>query len=576
MMRARSSAFRLAGWSLASLFALGALEAGHGAVRTVPQRPVRGATTVEAALRAPTPEGQVEALIGVLTGEDLPAALEAMEVLASLGPVVVPRLVSEMSRARNNWLIGGTLVRMGSPAIEPMLELLEDADEATAVDCVYLLGEIQDRRAMPALIRLLEDPRDKVRMYAVTALLQIGGPRAVEAVLGRLTREGKGLQGFIVECLLRYGRDAWEPVAQSLRSPDWRVRREAAYLLGGLGDPRSVELLVEALGDREEAVRRNAAYSLGVLAPVCSDVPSVIAALVARLADPSEAVVEAARGALVRFGPEAVDVLTQVALSGSVERAVASLNALREIGSPRAEEAMIRLLRHPNRQVRVAAVAGLITAGTSDSVEPLLDALRDEDLRWFASLALERVGSSNPGLFLMARPNDPTMSLRTQILIRLGAPVVPMLTEALASGAVGRRAAALWMLGEIGEPSSARDVADQLGDPVLGWLAGRALRRIGEPGLGELLRVASAGGSEGEVTQAVEALALFPDERAWNALEGIVCGCGPRLARVRSAVLIALSEDGARVDRVRSYLEAEDAELWGDVESALAGLADLR
>ena len=34
----------------------------------------------------------------------LPAALEAMEVLAGMGPRVVPRLVSEMRRVSNNWL----------------------------------------------------------------------------------------------------------------------------------------------------------------------------------------------------------------------------------------------------------------------------------------------------------------------------------------------------------------------------------------------------------------------------------------------------------------------------------------
>lgn len=573
--RARMRAFGLAGWFLASLIVWGAADRALGEVRTVPPRPGGGAPSVEAALQAPTAAGQAQALIAVLTGEDLPAALEAMEVLASMGPSVVPRLVSEMRRARNNWLIGGALVRMGSPAIEPMLELLEEADEATAVDCVYLLGEIRDRRAVPALIRRLEDPRDKVRMYAVTALLEIGGPRAVEAVLARLAREGKGLQGFIVECLLRYGRDAWEPVAQNLRSPDARVRREAAYLLGGLGDPRSVELLVEALRDSAEDVRRNAAYALGALAPACPEAAPVVAALVAGLSDPSAAVVEAARGALVRFGPQAVEILAEVALSGSADRAVASLNALREIGSPRAEEVMIRLLRHPDRQVRVAAVAGLITTGTSEAVEPLLDALRDEDLRWFASLALERVGGSNPALFLTARPNDPTMSLRTQILIRLGPPVVPMLLECLSSSSVGRRAAALWMLGEIGEPASAAQVAGQLGDPALGWLAGRALHRMGESGLAELVRAAEGSAAEPEVAQAVEALALFQDERAWDALEKVACGCGPRPARVRSAVLVALQEDAARVGRIRARLEG-DAGLWGEVENALAGLADLR
>ncbi len=559
----------LAGLCLAGPASFWPPEVAQAAVRTVPRRPSSGSSAVSQALKTPTEAGKVEALITVLTGEDLPAALEAMEMLASIGPSVVPRLVSEMRRTRNNWLIGGALVKMGSQAVAPMIELLEDADEATAVDCIYLLGEIQDRRAVPTLIRYLDDPRDKVRMYAVTALLQVGGPRAVEAVLSRLTREGKGLEGFIIESLLRYGRKSVEPVLQSLTSEDPRVRREAAYLLGGLGDPRAVDPLLGALGDPDPRVRQNAAYALGELGRELAEPQALILSLTRALSDPAEEVSESARASLVRFGRPAVETLTAVARSGREDEIVASLNALREIGSAEAEDVMIELLRHPKRKVRVAAVAGLITSGTGRSVEPLLDALRDEDLRWFATLALEKLGPENPQLFFSARPNDPTMSLRTQILVRLGPPVIPALRQYLKDENVGRRAAALWILGEIGDPSSAQDVVWHLTDPHLGWLAGRALRKLGEPGLEALLRFAEAPRSDGGAQQAVEALALFEDERAWDALESAVAGSLPRSARVRSAVLLSLSGYPERVDRLRAYLDGDGRGLWPEVRAAL-------
>ncbi|MEW6486727.1 MAG: HEAT repeat domain-containing protein [Thermodesulfobacteriota bacterium] len=563
----------LAGPDVSLLWVSGGAEA---AVRTLPRRSPSGSPAVTDALAAPTEAGRVQALLAVMGGDDLPAALEAMEMLASMGPPVVPRLVSEMRHTRNNWLVGGALVAMGSQAVGPMIELLDNATEATVVDCLYLLGEIQDRRAVPTLVRYLDDRRDKVRMHAVTALLQIGGPRAVEAVLSRLTREGKGLESFIVESLLRYGRKSVEPVLQSLLSDDPRVRREAAYLLGGLGDLRAVDPLLRTLGDPDPRVRRNAAYALGELGTAVSEPQGIVIALSLRLADESPEVADSARAALVRYGPRAVETLIERARTGGEDEKLACLNALREIGSPEGEAVMIELLRHPQRRIRIAAAAGLITSGTGRAVEALLDALRDDDLRWFATLALEKVGGENPDLFFSARPNDPTMSLRTQILVRLGPAVIPALREHLRDESVGRRAAALWILGEIGDPSAAPDVLGHLIDPHLGWLAGRALHKLGQPGLEALVRYTQAPPSEPGAHQAVEALALFDDARAWDALEAAVGGGLPRAARVRSAVLVSLSGDPARVDRLRAYLDGPGQGLWPDVEAALRAEGQVR
>jgi HEAT repeat protein len=571
-----------------STFRAGCLAAGVGLLfalsppparalmRTVPKGQARSAPVVRKALSSPTFEGRVEGLIDVLVADDLPAALEAMEVLADLGPRAVPRLVSEMRRVPNNWLIGGALVRMGSLAVDPLVELLEDAGESTAVDCIYLLGEIQDRRAIPVLARYLDDSRDRVRMYAVTGLLQIGGAPAVEAVLSRLTREGKAVESFIVEALIRYGHKSVEPVILSMTSLDPRVRREAAFLLGQLEDLRAMDPLVLALEDDDPRVRQNAAFGLGQLAAHTREAEYAVEALAERLSDPAEEVVAAARDALVYYGERAVPFLLEACQSDNPSEVTASLNALRKIGSSAAEDTMLELLRHPLRDVRVAAAAGLIATGTGRSVEALLDALRDEDLRWFAALALEQVGQENPALFFSASPNDPTMSLRTQILVRLGQAVVPFLVESLRDENVGRQAAALWILGEIGEPEVAPVVAPLLDDPRLGWLAGRCLSKLGEGGLDQVLRLLNAAPTTAAAEQAVEALSLFGDERAWDALELAVAGPLPRTARVRSAVLLSEQGDPQRIARLRSYFDRDGRSLWPDVEAALRAAGEVR
>ncbi|GAB4258568.1 MAG: hypothetical protein Kow0092_06270 [Deferrisomatales bacterium] len=540
------------------------------AIRTV--RPAAaGSPEVVQALQAPTHDGRVEALVRVLRGPDIPAALEAAEALAGMGPAVVPRLVSEMGRAPSSWVAGSALVKMGPQAVAPLLELLDQADEAAAVDCIYLLGEIRDRRAIPSLIRNLDDPRPAVRRHAVTALLRIGSSRSVEAVLARMSRQDKDLRQFIADALLRHGRSALEPLARALETDDAPLRREAAYLLGELGDPAGAAALRGALADPDVGVRRNAAYALGRLGAGLEDRRAAVGALIDRLADPSQAVAEAARGALVALGTVAVEALiARSRPDGPAEEVVAALNALREIGDRRAEGAMLRCLDHPARHVRVAAVAGLVAVGTSRALEPLLHALRDEDLRWIAGLALERLGAEAPALFLATAPNDPTVSFRTRILVHLGGRVVPTLTSYLKDDNVNRKAAALWVLGEIGDPRCARPAAALLADPEVGWLAARCLAHLGEAGLSEILGYLRRGPPARGALQAVDALALFDHPRAWDALEAAVSGPLPKEARVRAAVRVLESGGPERAARVRAHLADRGSGLRPSVEAALS------
>lgn len=75
--------------------------------------------------------------------------------------------------------------------------------------------------------------------------------------------------------------DHVDELSQALRSdPSYKVRAQAAIVLGNLKDPRGVPLLLGALRDREAAVRIVAASSLGRLGD-----PSALDALRASMAD---------------------------------------------------------------------------------------------------------------------------------------------------------------------------------------------------------------------------------------------------------------------------------------------------
>ncbi|MBC7100919.1 MAG: HEAT repeat domain-containing protein [Methanobacteriales archaeon] len=78
------------------------------------------------------------------------------------------------------------------------------------------------------------------------------------------------------------------------------VRFAAAAALGELGDPRAVELLIEALKDKDLRVRFEAALALGV-----SEDPRAVGPLIeAALKDEEGLVRAAAAWALRRMDPE--------------------------------------------------------------------------------------------------------------------------------------------------------------------------------------------------------------------------------------------------------------------------------
>ena len=80
--------------------------------------------------------------------------------------------------------------------------------------------------------------------------------------------------------LVAIGTRAFQPVLNTLRSPTWTARRNAAWALGAFDDSRAVAALIDTLKDREPAVREQVAWALGAL-----DDKRAVSPLVAALKD---------------------------------------------------------------------------------------------------------------------------------------------------------------------------------------------------------------------------------------------------------------------------------------------------
>ncbi len=129
-----------------------------------------------------------------------------------------------------------------------------------------VLGEVGDQDIVPEILPSLGDDSDNVRFEAARALGKLGGAEAVKHLL-RLAR--KDPCDFIRREAVRVLRTAGQGQAavldmarRSLRDPSRDVRVQAARLLEGYQDPRSIAPLLKAMADPHWSVRESAELAL--------------------------------------------------------------------------------------------------------------------------------------------------------------------------------------------------------------------------------------------------------------------------------------------------------------------------
>jgi len=133
---------------------------------------------------------------------------------------------------------------------------------------VMALHDVGGEKAIRALVRTLrEDENSYVRDIAASAL-EIGGPRAVEPLIKALQEdEDYSVRSTAAMTLGEIGDPrAVEPLIKALQEDeDWEVRESAAMALAEFEGDRVVEALIQALRDGESVVRMKAAWSLGII-----------------------------------------------------------------------------------------------------------------------------------------------------------------------------------------------------------------------------------------------------------------------------------------------------------------------
>ncbi|MGA2863809.1 MAG: HEAT repeat domain-containing protein [Verrucomicrobiota bacterium] len=315
------------------------------------------------------------------------------------------------------------------PAPEAERALVEALDKTAGLTKVGIINSLAFRgepQAVPPLAPLLNAPDPAVASAAATALGQIGGPEALQA-LEAAARNSAGQAQIheaavdaLLRCahgLLRAGDPAKAlPVFQRLCETEKKDHfRLAAYrgllLASGQG---ALPLILEALAD-QPGPRRTAALQLvrDLDAPGAT---AAFAQLLPKLAPP-----------------------TQVAL----------LEGLSQRQDPAAVPAITPLARHASPGVRLAAINALGILGDASSVAPLAEAAAsatgaEQEAARQSLLQLQR---GNPAAALLAQLASARPAVQAELARALGergeTAALPKLLELARQGSESARQAAL-------------------------------------------------------------------------------------------------------------------------------------
>ncbi|GEL98333.1 HEAT repeat domain-containing protein [Cellulomonas terrae] len=149
-------------------------------------------------------------------------------------------------------------------AVDRELRHLHGVRERSRVEAAFGLGDLGSSRAVPELVRALDDRSADVRAAATRSLGRLGATTAVQQVIAASValRVPRAVAGA---ALLEIGPQAVPSLLELLGHEDPHFRADAAELIGLLGAANDADALPSRLRDGSPEVRAATAAALGRL-----------------------------------------------------------------------------------------------------------------------------------------------------------------------------------------------------------------------------------------------------------------------------------------------------------------------
>ena len=361
-------------------------------------------------------------LIDLFEDEEISVQEAAVEAIIKIGGSdavrkVAPLLRSERASVRN--MASDILSHIGEEAIDELSVLIHDNDHDVRKFAVDILGLIGSTEATKKIIEALEDKHINVVCGAVEALGNIGDKYALDALIKLLeTAEDPWLQFMLVESIGKM-RDSksLDVLHDMLKQNDPLILASVIRSLGEIKDPLSVKPLIDMLDtiavslkqvvvgalDKIESVSANnvfesldASYVLDKLIPLLNSenaqtrqsIANIlkhiqdeksIGALFSLLKDSNSDVVAEAKRSMLSFAPiehERLEAYLQKAKNDELKELISILN---DLSDNDLSNILLKYLAHEDPEIRSKAVESLGKNKSQVGTEKIIELTGDSN-----------------------------------------------------------------------------------------------------------------------------------------------------------------------------------------------------
>ena len=328
-------------------------------------------------------------------------------VLEGIGEAAVPILVNLLadSSAEVRYAAVNSLGEIGKSAIESRTKIIEglssaitDQEEDVRRNAAEELADVKasSPTAINALITGLQDQSRDVRLASAEALDEIGEPAkaAVPALMNALGDESNSVRRKMMSALGEMGSSARSAVPKLIelsKDKSDKTRLMAIDVLGSIGEIEGpiknqiTPVLIDALTDESDDVRREAAEELGDISATSSQ---AISALMRGLHDEEGEVRDEVIESLGQIGQPALSDLKKASIYGSDEMNLMIVQVTTRIGLP-AVPLLNEMMKNLSDQIRYEIIDALGDIGEDNpsavaSIEPVLISVlasQSEDIR---------------------------------------------------------------------------------------------------------------------------------------------------------------------------------------------------
>jgi len=136
------------------------------------------------------------------------------------------------------------LIRIGSPAVEPLLSALDNSSVMDRGLIIEVLGEIGGEKTFESLVSLLNDDSNEEIAYKIVKQLPNFGEQAIPYLIDSVKSRSE-VTYDAEKGLSKIGKPALEPVIELLYDPEDSIKASGIRILEEIDDPRSIQALLD-------------------------------------------------------------------------------------------------------------------------------------------------------------------------------------------------------------------------------------------------------------------------------------------------------------------------------------------